>query len=138
MGCQLKVRSFKTGRAIDVHFSPCVCYSLLFHYLQETGCSFGEMIGVTNVGEIMLCSTARPEGQEKKQELGQVPGTLLRKERAHGSSRYQDHLGLAGALTHCPFRSRTKPKAYLLILFRSPCVSMERKASRPSPGGHST
>lgn len=33
---QLKVRNFKTGQAIHINFSLCVCYSLFFHYLQET------------------------------------------------------------------------------------------------------
>lgn len=66
----------------------------------------------------MFRSTARFEGQEKKQELGQVPGTTLRKERAHGTSLDQDHLGLAGALIHCPPCPHTKAKAVCLRLFR--------------------
>lgn len=105
--------------------------------LSARDCSFGGMTGITNVGEIMLHSTARLQGHGKKQELGQVPGTTVRKERAHGTSLDQDHLGLAGALIHCPSHPHTKPKAYFLILFRSPCTSIERRVHRPSSGENS-
>lgn len=111
---QPRVRTVKIGQAAKDF--PTVCVWLFFHYLRL--CSFVGK-GITEVREIMFHSTARFEEQDclPEGDLGQpwkAAGTgpsawdYSQEGKSPGTSLDQDHLGLAGALVHCPPHPSTR------------------------------